>query len=77
MNKIEVKLKEEIRYELLNNGVALTQAAALIGKPSDTVRQWLKKNTENQIRYDFLLAICQVTDKEVSEIVEHGYKSNV
>ncbi|MFK8269881.1 hypothetical protein [Capnocytophaga stomatis] len=73
MNKITVNLKEEIRCELLNNGVALTQAAALIGKPSDTVRQWLKKNTENQIRYDFLLAICQVTDKEVSQIVEYKY----
>lgn len=73
MNKITVNLKEEIRCELLNNGVALTQAVALIGKPSDTVRQWLKKNTENQIRYDFLLAICQVTDKEVSQIVEYKY----
>ena len=71
MNKINVTLKEETRQELLNNGVALTQVAALIGKSSETVRNWLKKNTENQIRYDFLLAICQVTDKEISEIVEN------
>ncbi|MFJ1491510.1 hypothetical protein [Capnocytophaga canis] len=70
MNKITINLKDEVRDQLLNNGVALTQVAALIGKSSETVRNWLKKNTENQIRYDFLLAICQVTDKEISEIVE-------
>ncbi|MFK8377117.1 hypothetical protein [Capnocytophaga canimorsus] len=70
MQQIKISLKEETRQELLNNGVALTQVAALIGKSSDTIRNWLKKNTENQIRYDFLLAVCQVTDKEMSEIVE-------
>ncbi|WP_157908971.1 hypothetical protein ACIRNY_11455 [Capnocytophaga canimorsus] len=69
MNKITINLKDEVREQLLNNGVALTQVAALIGKSSETVRNWLKKNTENQIRYDFLLAICQVTDKEMSEVV--------
>lgn len=70
MNKIEINLKTEIREQLLNNGVALTQVAALIGKSSETVRNWLKKNTENQMRYDFLLAVCQVLDMEMSEIVE-------
>ncbi|MFJ1431281.1 hypothetical protein ACILE2_10855 [Capnocytophaga canimorsus] len=71
MQQIKISLKEETRQELLNNGVALTQVAALIGKSSETVRNWLKKNTENQIRYDFLLAICQVTDKEISEVVTY------
>ncbi|WGU68510.1 hypothetical protein QIU18_13240 [Capnocytophaga canimorsus] len=71
MQQIKISLKEETRQELLNNGVALTQVAALIGKSSETVRNWLKKNTENQIRYDFLLAICQVTDKEMSEVVTY------
>ncbi|CEN53695.1 helix-turn-helix domain-containing protein [Capnocytophaga canis] len=70
MNKTKVTLKEETRQELLNNGVALTQVAALIGKSSETVRNWLKKNTENQIRYDFLLAVCQVLDMEMSQILE-------